>query len=75
VFRCAGCGQELFDSDAKYESGSGWPSLYRPMPEALAMSEDRSRSMRRTEVQCARCGGHLGHVFPDGRSRAARATA
>ncbi|HET9329916.1 MAG TPA: peptide-methionine (R)-S-oxide reductase MsrB [Steroidobacteraceae bacterium] len=66
VFRCAGCGQELFESDTKYESGSGWPSFYRPMPGAVATSEDRSHLMRRTEVHCARCGGHLGHVFPDG---------
>ena len=66
VFRCAGCGQELFDSDTKYESGSGWPSFYRPMPGAVATSEDGSHAMRRTEAHCARCGGHLGHVFPDG---------
>jgi len=66
VFRCAGCGQELFESDTKYESGSGWPSFYRPMPGAVGTNEDRSHLMRRTEVHCARCGGHLGHVFPDG---------
>jgi len=65
-FRCAGCGQELFDSAAKYESGSGWPSFYRPLEGAVATTEDRSLSMRRTEVHCSRCGGHLGHVFPDG---------
>jgi len=66
VFRCAGCGQELFDSDTKYESGSGWPSFYRPMPGAVGSGEDKSHFMRRTEVHCSRCGGHLGHVFPDG---------
>jgi peptide-methionine (R)-S-oxide reductase len=66
TFRCAGCGQPLFSSDTKYESGSGWPSFYRPMPGAVGTSEDASHSMRRTEVHCARCGGHLGHVFPDG---------
>jgi peptide-methionine (R)-S-oxide reductase len=66
TFRCAGCGQPLFASDAKYESGSGWPSFYRPMPGAVDTSEDSSHFMRRTEVHCSRCGGHLGHVFPDG---------
>jgi peptide-methionine (R)-S-oxide reductase len=66
TFRCAGCGQQLFSSDAKYESGSGWPSFYRPMPGAVGTSEDASHFMRRTEVHCASCGGHLGHVFPDG---------
>ncbi len=65
-FRCAGCGQELFDASAKYESGSGWPSFYQPVPGAVATSEDRTVGMQRTEVHCSRCGGHLGHVFPDG---------
>ena len=66
MFRCAGCGQELFESDTKYESGSGWPSFYRPMPGAVGTNEDRSHLMRRTEVHCARCDSHLGHVFDDG---------
>jgi peptide-methionine (R)-S-oxide reductase len=66
TFKCAGCGEPLFDSASKYESGSGWPSFYKPMPGAVGTSEDSSLLMRRTEVHCARCGGHLGHVFPDG---------
>jgi peptide-methionine (R)-S-oxide reductase len=66
TFRCAGCGQPLFGSDTKYDSGSGWPSFYQPMPGAVATSVDDSHFMRRTEVHCSRCGGHLGHVFPDG---------
>jgi peptide-methionine (R)-S-oxide reductase len=66
TFKCAGCGEPLFDSASKYESGSGWPSFFRPMPGAVGTSEDSSHLMRRTEVHCARCGGHLGHVFPDG---------
>jgi peptide-methionine (R)-S-oxide reductase len=66
TFRCAGCGEPLFSSDSKFESGSGWPSFYRPMPGAVATHEDTSHFMRRTEVHCAKCGGHLGHVFPDG---------
>ncbi len=66
VFRCAGCGEPLFDSKTKYESGSGWPSFYAPMPDAVATTSDASHGMIRTEVLCARCGGHLGHVFPDG---------
>lgn len=65
-FVCAGCGQDLFRSDTKYESGTGWPSFFDPMPGAVATTEDRSFFMTRTEVHCSRCGGHLGHVFPDG---------
>ena len=65
-FLCAGCGQRLFASDTKYESGTGWPSFFRPLPNAVATTVDRSYGMTRTEVHCARCGGHLGHVFPDG---------
>jgi peptide-methionine (R)-S-oxide reductase len=67
MFTCAGCGKELFASDAKFESGTGWPSFYQPARgDAVGTTEDRSWFMRRTEVHCADCGGHLGHVFPDG---------
>jgi peptide-methionine (R)-S-oxide reductase len=66
IFQCAGCGEPLFDSATKYESGSGWPSFYAPIPEAVGTTVDKSHFMTRTEVHCAKCGGHLGHVFPDG---------
>ena len=66
VFSCAGCGQRLFSSSAKYESGTGWPSFWAPLDGAVGTSIDRGLFMVRTEVHCARCGGHLGHVFPDG---------
>ena len=67
TFLCAGCGKGLFDAGAKYESGTGWPSFWAPLDEgAVGTQTDRSLFMTRTEVHCARCGGHLGHVFPDG---------
>jgi peptide-methionine (R)-S-oxide reductase len=66
VFRCAGCGQELFASDTKFESGTGWPSFWAPLQDAVETSSDSAYGMSRTEVHCARCKGHLGHVFEDG---------
>lgn len=67
MFKCAACGQELFTSEAKFESGCGWPSFYQPAnSEGVETHEDSSYGMRRVEVTCSRCGSHLGHVFPDG---------
>jgi peptide-methionine (R)-S-oxide reductase len=67
TYLCMACGQELFSSDTKYDSGSGWPSFYQPLKsEAIQEITDGSHGMSRTEVVCGRCGSHLGHVFPDG---------
>ena len=67
MYLCVACGQELFSSDTKYESGSGWPSFYKPASEdAVEEVTDNTHGMARTEVVCSRCGSHLGHVFPDG---------
>jgi peptide-methionine (R)-S-oxide reductase len=67
TYLCRACGNELFSSETKYESGSGWPSFYKPLnPDAVEQHEDNSYGMERVEITCARCGSHLGHVFPDG---------
>ena len=67
IYCCAGCGSELFSSESKYESGSGWPSFYQPIKDdVIEESIDNSWSMRRVEATCAKCDGHLGHIFPDG---------
>ena len=67
TYKCAACGNELFDSSTKFESGTGWPSFWEAVrPDAVELVEDRAHGMVRTEVRCARCGSHLGHLFPDG---------
>ncbi|WP_122049185.1 peptide-methionine (R)-S-oxide reductase MsrB [Asaia bogorensis] len=66
VYYCAGCGEALFDSDTKYESGSGWPSFFKPRDGMTETTVDKTHGMTRIEVHCAKCKGHLGHVFPDG---------
>ena len=66
TFKCAGCGQPLFSADTKFESGTGWPSFFKPLENGVETTTDGSFGMTRVEVHCASCGGHLGHVFPDG---------
>jgi peptide-methionine (R)-S-oxide reductase len=67
MYKCAACGEPLFDSDTKFDSGSGWPSFFKPLSQdAVETEEDRSHGMRRTEVICKKCGAHLGHLFDDG---------
>jgi peptide-methionine (R)-S-oxide reductase len=66
IYKCSGCGQELFKADTKFNSGTGWPSFFDPLPNATATTTDRSFFTVRTEVHCSNCGGHLGHVFDDG---------
>jgi len=66
TFYCVACGNELFANETKFESGTGWPSFFAPRAGSIGTTTDRSHGMTRTEVHCAQCGGHLGHVFPDG---------
>ncbi|OLP53356.1 peptide-methionine (R)-S-oxide reductase [Rhizobium rhizosphaerae] len=66
IFHCAGCDQQLYSSQAKFDSGTGWPSFTKALPQAVGLRKDSSAGMERTEVHCRRCGGHLGHVFDDG---------